>query len=258
MTKKAILAVSFGTTYPETREKTLGATEKAIARAFPDYDVFRAFTSKIVRKRIEKKEGLVINDVSTALHQLAKQGYEKVYVQSLHIIPGIEYRLVEDAVAKYKNDFKLIKITQPLLTAFADFQQLVAFLKMQSEYLPTGKAILWMGHGTAHSAFTTYACLDHMLMGTKSYVGAVESYPDINDEIIRLKHAKVEKVYMQPLMMVAGNHAHNDMAADTADSWKSILKDNGIMAQPVLKGMGEYPEIQKMFITKLKATMKEE
>ena len=256
MTKKAILAVSFGTTYPETREKTIGATEQALGKAFPDYDVFRAFTSKIVRRRIQEKENLTIDDPATALQKLAAQGYEEVVVQSLHIIPGIEYGIVKQVVADYQDQFKLLQCTQPLLDTFEDFQKMAAFLKKQSDYLPSGKAILWMGHGTAHSAFTTYACLDHMLMGTKSYVGAVESYPDVSDEIKRLEHAKISKVFMQPLMMVAGNHAHNDMASDEPDSWKSILKDHGIVAHPVLKGLGEYPEIQQMFVEKLQTTLK--
>lgn len=252
MTKKAILAVSFGTTFPETRKKTIGTTERAISCAFPDYDVFRAFTSKIVRKRIQEKEGLTIDDPATALSKLLDRGYEEVYVQSLHIIPGIEYGLVKDIVAEYRGRFKLLRLTPPLLETFADFERLTDFLKKQSAYLPSGKAILWMGHGTAHSSFTTYACLDHMLAGAKSYVGAVESYPDIEDEVMRLKHAQVTKVFMQPLMMVAGNHAHNDMASNDPDSWKCILKKHGITAHPVLKGLGEYPEIHDMFIAKLK------
>lgn len=252
MTKKAVLAVSFGTTFPETREKTIGATERAIKEAFPGYDVYRAFTSKIVRHRIEEKEGLTIDDPATALGKLAAKGYEEVYVQSLHIIPGIEYSLVQKTAKDYQGKFRTLKVTQPLLDTFADFQQLVRFMADQSAELPNGEAILWMGHGTAHSSFTTYACLDHMLAYTKSYVGAVESYPDVEDEIKRLKHAGVAKVYTQPLMMVAGNHAHNDMASDDPHSWKSILEDNGIVAEPVLKGLGEYPEIQKMFIAKLK------
>lgn len=257
MTKKAILAVSFGTTFPETRQKTIEATEKAIGDAFPDYDVFRAFTSRIVRQRIEKNERIQIDDVDTALSKLCDEGYTEVYVQSLHVIPGIEYNLVWDAVNRYKEKFLTIKVTAPLLETFEDFQHLVAFLQKQSEYLPSGKAVLWMGHGTAHSAFTTYACLDHMLYGSKSYVGAVESYPDINDEIKRLRHAHINKAYLQPLMMVAGNHAHNDMASDDPKSWKSILKENGITAHPVLKGLGEFPEIQNMFITKLKTVIRE-
>ena len=238
MNKKAILAVSFGTTYPETREKTIGATEKKISKEFPDYDVFRAFTSTIVRKRIYKNEGIKVDSIQEALNKLRAQGYEEVYLQSLHIIPGIEYQLVQNAIDGYSPQFKKLVATPPLLDKFADYEQLVNFLKKQSAYLPSGKAIL-----------------DHMLAGTKSYVGAVESYPDVHDEIKRLKHAKVEKVYMQPLMMVAGNHAHNDMASDQPNSWKTILKENDIVGHPVLKGLGEYEEIQEMFIAKLRTTI---
>lgn len=255
MTKQAILAISFGTTYPETREKTIGETETAIKKAFPNYDVFRAFTSKIVRTRILQNEKIKIDSIDEALEKLKRLGYDEVYLQSLHIIPGIEYQLIKSAIKNYSGDFKKLVATAPLLDKFEDFEQLVGFLKKQSAYLPAGKAVLWMGHGTKHSAFTTYACLDHMLMGTKSYVGAVESYPDINDEIARLKHANIEKVYMQPLMMVAGNHAHNDMASDQPNSWKTTLKENGIVGHPVLKGLGEYSEIQKMFVNKLKIAM---
>lgn len=256
MSKKAILAVSFGTTFPETREKTIGAIEKAVGKNFPDYDVFRAFTSKIVRKRIAAKENIKIDDPATALQKLADKGYEEVYVQSLHIMPGIEYGIVQQVVANSKDKFKKIVCTQPLLDTFADFTQLVNFLKKQSTDLPNGQAMLWMGHGTSKSVFTTYACLDHMLAFTKSYVGTVESYPRVNDEIKLLKRDQIKKVVLQPLMIVAGNHAHNDMASDDPHSWKSILKSQGIEAQPVLKGLGQYPEIQQMFIAKLQTTMK--
>nr|WP_233446423.1 sirohydrochlorin cobaltochelatase [Limosilactobacillus rudii] len=249
------MAVSFGTTFPETREKTIGATEETIKETFPAYDVYRAFTSKIVRKRIHEKEGTTVDSIGEALERLKMHGYEEVYLQSLHIIPGIEYQLVQDAVKNYSKQFKQLVATPPLLEKFEDFERMVSFLKKQSTDLPSGQAVLWMGHGTAHSAFTTYACLDHMLAGTKSYVGAVESYPGINDEIKRLKHAQIEKVYMQPLMMVAGNHAHNDMASEQPDSWKTILNRNGINGHPVLKGLGEYKEIQEMFIDKLSKTI---
>lgn len=256
MSKKAILAVSFGTTFPETREKTIGAIEKALGKSFSDYDVFRAFTSKIVRKRIAVKENINIDDPAAALQKLADKGYEEVYVQSLHIIPGIEYGIVKQVVADYKDKFKKIAYTQPLLDSFEDFQNLVNFLKKQSADLPSGQAMLWMGHGTSRSVFTTYACLDHMLAGTKSYVGAVESYPHIDGEIKFLKRDQISKVVLQPMMIVAGNHAHNDMASDDSHSWKSILKAQGIEAQPVLKGLGEYPEIQQMFVKKLQMAMK--
>lgn len=112
-----------------------------------------------------------------------------------------------------------------------------------------------MGHGTADSAFTAYACLDHMLMGTGNYVGAVESYPDIDFEIQRLTNDGIQHVVMQPLMMVAGNHAHHDMASDSPTSWSSQLQVHGITADAKFIGLGEYPEIQQMYIDHLKQVM---
>lgn len=251
MTKKAILVVSFGTTYVQARQRAIAATEKAVQDAFPKYDVFRAFTSKIVRQRIKEHEDIAIDDPATALKKLAERGYQEVAVLSLHFIPGIEYDLLQGIVEQSRGLFKSIRLTKPLLDCMADFQRMVDFLRKQSDYLPADKAVLWMGHGTAASAFTTYACLDHMLRGSKSFVGAVESYPDVEAEIPRLQAAKISKAFIQPLMLVAGNHAHNDMAR----TWKGDLQESGITARPILKGLGEYPEIQQMFIDKLKSIL---
>ena len=141
LNKKSILSLSFGKQYPETSEKTNGATEKKISEEFPDYDVFRAFTSTIVRKRIYKNEGIKVDSIREALDKLKAQGYEEVYLQSLHIIPGIEYQLVQNAIDNYSPQFEKLVATPPLLDKFADYEQLVNFLEKQSSYLPSGKAI---------------------------------------------------------------------------------------------------------------------
>lgn len=251
------MAVSFGTTFPETRQKQSELQKKRLGLRFQIMTSLGHLHLESFGNELKKMKEFELMMSIQHCQNYVIRGYTEVYVQSLHVIPGIEYNLVCDAVNRYKEKFLKIKVTAPLLETFEDFQHLVVFLQKQSEYLPSGKAVLWMGHGTAHSAFTTYACLDHMLYGSKSYVGAVESYPDINDEIKRLRHAHINKVYLQPLMMVAGNHAHNDMASDDPKSWKSILKENGIAAHPVLKGLGEFPEIQNMFIAKLKPVVEE-
>lgn len=257
MSKKAILAVSFGTTYKETRAKTIDATVSAIAQAFPDYVVRQAFTSTVVIKRINEQEGLHIDTPAEALQKLASAGFKEVYVQSLHFLPGIEYELLEKIVAEHQTDFEILKVTQPLLVNFADFEQITEFLQAPGLKLKPNEAILWMGHGSSHSSFTTYACLDHMLEGTPSYVGAVESYPDIQRAIAKLNADGVKRVCLHPLMLVAGNHAHNDMASTEPDSWKSLLEQNQMMVEPILKGLGEYPQIQTMFINKLQRLVEE-
>jgi Cobalamin biosynthesis protein CbiK, Co2+ chelatase len=252
MSKTALLMVSFGTTYPETRHKTIEATENAFRAAFPDAEVFRAFTSKIVVSRIKKNEGLSIDSPQEALAKIIAGGYDTLYVQSLHLIPSIEYHQVETAVAKEADHFKRVVMSRPLLNDFADYQATIGFLKQIGSLLAADEAVLFMGHGTANSAFTAYACLDHMLMGSQHYMGAVESYPDIQFEISRLKADGVKHVRLQPFMLVAGNHAHNDMASDAPDSWQSQLQRAGIQVTSQLKGLGEYPEIQQQFITHLK------
>lgn len=252
MSKTALLIVSFGTTYPETRHQTIEATENAFRAAFPDADVFRAFTSKIVVSRIKKNEGIMIDSPQQALTKIVAAGYDTLYVQSLHLIPGLEFHQVEAAVQQVASKFKRVVCSRPLLNDFADYQATVAFLKRIGSPLAADEAVLFMGHGTANSAFTAYACLDHMLIGSQHFMGAVESYPDIQFEINRLQAAGIKKVRLQPFMLVAGNHAHNDMASEAPDSWQSQLQRSGIEVDAQLKGMGEYPEIQQQFITHLK------
>lgn len=252
MSKKAIVVVSFGTTYPEARHKAINATEKSIQNKFSDLQVVRAFTSKIVRQRIYQNERLLINNPEQVLANLAQNGYQEVTVQPLHIIPGKEFNLLKQAVLKYKTCFSTIRLSQPLLTQFSDYQKITQFIQRPRE---EGAGNLWMGHGSSHSAFATYACLDHMLLNTNSFLGAVESYPDIDVIIQRIKNTKIRKIYLQPFMLVAGNHAHLDMASQAADSWKSKLERKGIKVIPELKGLGEYPEIQAMFISKLQQSL---
>ncbi|ANZ61170.1 sirohydrochlorin cobaltochelatase [Secundilactobacillus paracollinoides] len=252
MSKTALLIVSFGTTYPQTRHETIEATENAFQMAFPDAEVFRAFTSKIVVSRIKQNEDITIDSPQEAIAKISAAGFDTLYVQSLHLIPGIEYHQVEDAVRASASHFKRVVIGRPLLNDFADYQAIVHFLKQIGSPLAADEAVLFMGHGTANSAFTAYACLDHMLMDSQHYMGAVESYPDIQFEIGRLKAAGTKKVRLQPFMLVAGNHAHNDMASDAPDSWQSQLQRAGIQVTPVQKGMGAYPEIQQQFVAHLK------
>ncbi|WP_279384095.1 sirohydrochlorin cobaltochelatase [Lentilactobacillus kisonensis] len=182
-------------------------------------------------------------------------GFEDVFVQSLHLIPGIEYDMVKAEVEKFQGAFKKIVLGSPLLKTFADYQRLVEFIKHMDPDKPTHSGLLLMGHGTADSAFTAYACLDHMLMGSGNYVGAVESYPDIDFEINRLVNDGIKHVILQPLMMVAGNHAHHDMESDSPTSWSSKLQAHGITADAKFIGLGEYPEIQQMYIDHLKTVM---
>lgn len=255
MVKSAILVVSFGTTYPETRKKSIGALEREFQKAFPETQVFRAFTSDVVIKRVQKNEHMKIDMPIEALAKIQQAGYQEVFVQPSHLIPGIEYDLLKKQVANFQSVFNKIVLGFPLLSTFADYQRVVAFIKQLYPDRQAHNGLLLMGHGTTDSAFTAYACLDHMLMGSGNYVGALESYPDIDFEIQRLLKADIQHVILQPLMMVAGNHAHHDMESAASTAWSSKLAANRITTDAKFIGLGEYPQIRQMYIECLKQLM---
>ncbi len=256
MSKTAILVVSFGTTYADTRKKTIEATENAIANKFPDADVFRAFTSNIVLKRIKENEGIAIDTPQQAIEKIRSLGYQDVFVQSLHIIPGHEYDLIVKSMSPYASDFENFVIGKPLLTSFVDYRDVKNFLVGMNE-LADDEAVLFMGHGTATDiAFTAYGCLDHMLMGTRNYLGTVESWPDLKMEMARMKADGIKKVNLFPFMLVAGNHANRDMASDDPNSWNSLLQKAGFETTTNLVGLGESEFIQNQFAKHLRAAIR--
>lgn len=246
--KKALIVVSFGTSYKETRAKTIEAVEKRMAERFPECDVFRAFTSNMVIKKIKENEGVKIPTVNQLMLELKEKGYKEVFMQPLHVINGSEYSKAFHQAQRFKNDFDVIKVGKPLMTEFDDYEEIVEWLRDLAQPLKENEAVVLMGHGTHHAAFTAYACLDHMLYKDPVYICAVESYPGVDTVVEKLKEANIEKVYLHPFMLVAGDHATNDMASDEEDSWKSQLTKEGFVVEPILKGMGEYPKIQNMFL----------
>ncbi len=260
-TKKAILVVSFGTSYKESRKKTIDTIADAIAYAFPQYTVRQAFTSKIIIDILKKRDNIHINTVTQALQQLAEEGYQELIIQPTHLMNGIEYdEMVADA-AVFRGMFDKIQIGDPLLTTVSDYDEFIqSVLSEIPEKKEAHTAVVFMGHGSTHFANAAYAALDYH-MKHKGYhnvfVGTVESYPDIRtvrDDVIAFG---AQKVVLYPLMIVAGDHAHNDMAGDDEDSWTSILK-NGMEVTPVLKGLGEYKGIRNMFINHVANAIKKE
>ncbi|AKP66216.1 sirohydrochlorin cobaltochelatase [Companilactobacillus ginsenosidimutans] len=252
MKKTAILVVSFGTTYADTRKKTIEATENAIAKKFPDADVFRAFTSNIVLKRIKENEGISIDTPQVAIEKIRSLGYQELYVQSLHIIPGHEYHLIVKSLKSYADDFEKFVIGKPLLTSLVDYRGVKDYLIGMKSLAPD-EGVLFMGHGTATDiAFTAYGCLDHMLMGTRNYLGTVESLSDLKMEMARMKQDGIKKVHLYPFMLVAGNHANKDMASDNEHSWNSILQKEGFTTETHLVGLGESEFIQNQFAKHLR------
>lgn len=256
MSKIAILVVSFGTTYVETRRTTIEAIETAIQQAFPEATVFRAFTSKIVVRRIQENEHQHVDSPVEALKHIQEQGFDELWVQSLHLTAGIEYEQAMAAVNQVRQSFRRVVIGPPLLHTQQDFLTVVTYLKQWYPVTQADEGVLWMGHGTVHQAFASYACLDHMLWGSHHYLGAVESYPEFPLESQRLQRDGIHHVILQPFMLVAGNHAHQDMASEQPGSWQSLLEATGIKVTPVLRGLGSYQQIQQLFVQHLRQAAK--
>lgn len=251
--KKALLVISFGTSYEQTRQKNIDACEQQLAAAYSDRDLFRSFTSEMIIRKLRKRDGLLINNPREALKQLAELGYQDVAIQSLHVINGDEYEKVANEVRAFSDTFHHLVLGTPLLSSFADYQQLMLALQAQMPPLAADERVVFMGHGASHFAFSAYACLDHLMtsLNFPALVGAVESYPEISHIITRLQQQGVCKVHLMPLMLVAGDHAINDMASDEPDSWRSQLEAAGISAQSWLQGLGENPLIRQMFVEHL-------
>lgn len=248
--KKAILVVSFGTSYHETRKKTIEVCENKIKESFKDYDFYRAFTSGMIINKLKKRDNMFIDNPSEALEKLYNAGYQEVVVQSLHIICGDEYNKLKDMVAQYEDKFDKISIGRPLLTYIDDYRETVEAVKKDLDKMDIDEAVVFMGHGTEHESHSSYPAIEYMFRdyGINAFVGTVEGYPELEQVIKKLKNRNIKTVDLLPFMLVAGDHAINDMASDEEDSWKSILEKEGFKVNIHLQGLGEYPAIQDKFV----------
>lgn len=247
--KKSLLVVSFGTSYPATRIKNIEACEQAMRAICPDRDFFRSWTSHIIRKKVAERDQLYVDSPQQALERLIEQGYRDVVIQSLHIINGDEFEKIVREVLVYKDQFQRMVIGKPLLTSFEDFQKVIAALQAQAPAVKPDERVLFMGHGTTHHTFAAYACIDHLFMDKQLpfIMGAVESYPEIDTILKRLQQEQVRKVHLMPFMVVAGDHAINDMASDEEDSWSTQISKLGIETESYLQGLGENSQIRALF-----------
>jgi len=259
--KKVILVVSFGTSYNDTRENTIGAIEKQITAQYPDYEVRRAFTSQIIIDKLSSRDGLEIDNLPQAMERLVSDGIGTLVVQPTHVMNGYEYEEMMEAVSPYEDRFASVKYGAPLLSSVEDYEKVIAALVKDLGSIPKDEAVVFMGHGTHHFANATYAALDYMLkdLGYNNiFVGTVESYPSLDTVLKKVGEYGAKKVTLLPLMIVAGDHATNDMAGDEEDSWKTAFKSKGYEVNCVLKGLGEYQAIRDIYAEHVDAAIKGE
>lgn len=247
---KGILVVSFGTSYEETRKKTIDRIEADIQAAYPDYRVYRAWTSKIIMKKLLKRDGLRILNVKEALEQMHQDGIREVAVQPTHVINGIEYDLLAEDVKGLAHLFDRVVMGTPLLTHAEDSRRVIEAI-MKEQHPAEDEALVFMGHGTEHFANSIYAALDYQFkdMGYKNvFMGTVEAYPGLDTLMKYVRETGLRKVVLAPFMIVAGDHATNDLSGDEEDSWKSMFERDGYQVRCELKGLGEYEAIRRIFV----------
>ncbi len=256
--EQAILVVSFGTSFNQNRSETICAVENTIAEAFPDYDVYRAFTAQIIIDHVARRDNVVIDNVTQALDRCVENGVKTLVVQPTHLMNGLEYNDVLDELAAYA-DVMDISVAEPLLTSDEDFAQVEkAITAATAEYDDGETAIVFMGHGTEAESNAVYAKMQDLLTAdgyANYFVGTVEASPSLEDVIAAVQAGDYKKVILEPLMVVAGDHANNDMAGDEEGAWKYEFEQLGYEVTPVLRGLGSIEEIQAMYVDHLNAVI---
>lgn len=256
--KKAILVVSFGTSYNPTREKTIDVIEKKIGESFPDCQIYRAWTSKMIMAKLLKRDGIKIHNVKEAMEQMRNDGITDVLIQPTHVINGIENDLMKDDALSCRDSFHSITFGTPLLTSERDNCDMIEAIHQEFSYLKADEALVLMGHGTTHYANAIYAALDYTFKD-KGYpnihLGTVEAYPSMETLLKVIREQNPSKVVLAPFMIVAGDHARNDMASDDPDSWRCQFEAAGFPVECVLKGLGEYAKVQEIFIRHVREAM---
>lgn len=245
---KGIIVTSFGTTYEETRIKCIESIENRIKDEFKEYKVVRAFTSRMVINKLRKRDSYLVDTPTEAMEKLFNEGIKDIFIQPLLIIEGLEYeKILREARDFIKVNNCNISIGKPLLSHEDDYNKVANVLNLED-------AVVLMGHGSEHKTDISYEKLELKFRQDNKnvFIGTVEGRKTLDDILEELNEKSIEKVNLRPFMLVAGDHAINDMASSDEDSWKSILERNGLKVQVQIQGLGEIEGIQDIFINHLK------
>lgn len=250
--EKELLVLSFGTSFNDSRRLTIGAIEDALEKAFPDYSVRRGFTANIVIDHVNRRDGILIDDVDAALKRAQDNGVKTLVVQPTHLMNGLEYNDLIEQVGNVSDAFDKVVFGKPLLTSDDDFKRVEkAITDWTKEYDDGETAICFMGHGTEAESNAVYQKMQDLLTADgyeHYYVGTVEASPSADDVLEAVKKGNYKRVILEPLMVVAGDHANNDMAGDEEDSWKSVFEAAGYEVTCLLRGLGENEAIRQIYI----------
>lgn len=281
---KGLLVVSFGTAHAAGCEKTIGAIERDLADAFPDRQFCRAFTSRVIRRKIEKEKGITIPDVTEALTKMAADGITDLLVQPTHMLNGQENRSMLETISAQADLFKTIRVGNPLLTDTPDLDEIAdcipgLFPEVGSDELPRSERseeglpqniiprnkqnkpedlltnhnskdiLLLMGHGSPDSDNSVYTAINERLVKAghgNIMIALLEAHPTLSDLLPEIRKMSPNRIFLSLFMVVAGRHARHDLTGQNPEAWQKVLRD--FETVPILKGMGEYPEIRKIYV----------
>lgn len=278
-----LLVVSFGTSFNDSRAEDIGGIEKALQKAYPDWSVRRAFTAQIIINHVQARDGEKIDNMDQALQRAVDNGVKNLIVQPTHLMHGAEYDELSEAVASYSDKFESVSIAEPLLGEVGSADDSVNSDKeavakaVTAEAVKTagyesldaakedGTAFVFMGHGTSHTAKISYSQMQNQMNALEYdnvFIGTVEGEPEdtaCEAVIEKIQEAGYKKVILRPLMVVAGDHANNDMAGDDDDSWKSQFEASGVFdsIETQIAGLGQIPVIQDLYVSHTHAAMEE-
>ena len=274
-----LLVVSFGTSFNDSRVADIKGIEDALQAAYPDWSVRRAFTAQIIINHIQARDGEKIDNMTQALDRAVANGVKNLVVQPTHLMHGAEYDEMCEAIEAYKDQFESVSIAEPMLgevgsdatvinadkEAVAKAITAAAVSEAGFESLEAAKdagtAFVFMGHGTAHVAKVTYSQMQTQMqnLGYENvFIGTVEGEPEetaCEAVIEAVKAAGYTNVVLRPLMVVAGDHANNDMAGSEEDSWKTMFEAAGFTVDCQIHGLGEIADVQALYVAHTKAAI---
>ena len=257
--KPVILVVSFGTSYNDNRDLSIGGVEEAIQAAYPEWEVRRAFTAQTVIDILDERDAIDTDNVVEAMDKLVVDGVKKVVIQPTHVMNGAENDDVMAEIAPDADQFEGFAVGAPLLTSVEDYEAVTEALSAENEYAGSADtAIVYMGHGTHHFANATYSQAQLVMQAAgyeNVFVGTVEGFPALENVMANVTAYGAEKVVLYPFMVVAGDHASNDMAGDEEDSWKTAFANAGFEVECVLEGLGQNEGIQAIYVEHVQAAM---